>query len=224
MNNSNNLIKTPLGFFNVVVFLLSISLSGHAQRGGQPMQKSQLSELKRIGVMVGQGKPDSEVQEAWKKTITVYKDMNIDNAIKSILSEAKLEAQRNVDAAKKRVQNNSLLRQQVSNEINSAKLNLSEVGKTKEPKFMARKTFRQGLNGKDTLIISQTGQISTQDELSGYIHNLEQQLNSIGDDAQLANIDLQNALQKQQQLIQMLSNVSKMLNDTAMAVIRKIGG
>ena len=46
---------------------------------------------------------------------------------------------------------------------------------------------------------------------------------SVGDDAQLANVDLQNMLQKQQQLIQMLSNVSKLLHDTAMAVIRKIG-
>jgi hypothetical protein len=45
-----------------------------------------------------------------------------------------------------------------------------------------------------------------------------------GDDAQLANIDLQNNLQTQQQLIQMLSNVSKTLSDTAMSVSRKIGG
>ena len=51
----------------------------------------------------------------------------------------------------------------------------------------------------------------------------EEQLNSIGDDTQLANIDLQNTLQKQQQVLQTISNVSKMLHDTAMAVIRKIG-
>ena len=43
------------------------------------------------------------------------------------------------------------------------------------------------------------------------------------DDSQLANIDLQSALQKQQQTMQMMSNVSKMLHDTSMAVIRKIG-
>jgi hypothetical protein len=173
--------------------------------------------------MVGQGKPNSEVQEAWKKTINNYKDINIDNAINSILSEAKLEAQRNVDAAKKRVQFNSLLKQQVSNEINSAKLNLSEVDKTKEPKVMERKTFGLSPNAEGTIIVSQTGPISTRDEITGYIHNLEQQLNIIGDDAQLVNIDLQNALQKQQQLLQMLSNVSKMLSDTALAIIRKIG-
>ena len=55
------------------------------------------------------------------------------------------------------------------------------------------------------------------------IKNLEEELSSVGDDAQLANIDLQNSLQKQQQALQSMSNVSKMLHDTAMAIIRKIG-
>jgi len=44
-----------------------------------------------------------------------------------------------------------------------------------------------------------------------------------GDDAQLAHIDLQNALQKQQTLVQTMANVSKMMFDTAMSTIRKIG-
>ena len=52
----------------------------------------------------------------------------------------------------------------------------------------------------------------------------EEKLNTIGDDAQLANVDLQNILQKQQQTLQMLSNISKMLYDTAQSVIRKMGG
>jgi hypothetical protein len=50
-----------------------------------------------------------------------------------------------------------------------------------------------------------------------------ERLTALGDDAQLANVDLQNILQKQQQMLQMMSNISKMLYDTAMAVIRKIG-
>jgi chromosome segregation ATPase len=52
---------------------------------------------------------------------------------------------------------------------------------------------------------------------------MEVQLATVGEDAQLANIDLQNALQRQQQTLQTMSNVSKMLHDTAMAIIRKIG-
>jgi hypothetical protein len=41
---------------------------------------------------------------------------------------------------------------------------------------------------------------------------------------QLQKIDLQNTLQKQQQTLQMLSNISKTLFDSAQATIRKIGG
>jgi hypothetical protein len=54
--------------------------------------------------------------------------------------------------------------------------------------------------------------------------SLEDKLNKGSDDAQLANVDLQNILQKQQQTLQMMSNISKMLYDTAQAVIRKMGG
>jgi len=61
-------------------------------------------------------------------------------------------------------------------------------------------------------------------ELEIHIADLEQQLSTVGDDAQLANVDLQNVLQKQQQCLQMMSNISKMLHDTAAAVIRNMRG
>jgi len=51
------------------------------------------------------------------------------------------------------------------------------------------------------------------------IEVLEKKLQSVGDDSQLANIDLQNQLQKQQQTLQTMSNVSKALHDTAKAII-----
>ncbi len=63
----------------------------------------------------------------------------------------------------------------------------------------------------------------TGEQFENYIDRWEQKLQTVGDDAQLANIDLQNMLQKQQQTLQLMSNVSKMLHETAMAIIRKIG-
>ena len=54
----------------------------------------------------------------------------------------------------------------------------------------------------------------------GEIAKWEETLNTIGDDAQLANVDLQNILQKQQQTLQMMSNISKMLYDTAQSFAR----
>ena len=44
----------------------------------------------------------------------------------------------------------------------------------------------------------------------------------VGDDAQLADIDLQNMQQKQQQVLQAISNISKAMHESAMGVIRKM--
>jgi len=57
-----------------------------------------------------------------------------------------------------------------------------------------------------------------------YMNCLEQNLSSLEDYSQLTILNLQTAQQKQQQTIQMFSNVLKMMNDTAMAIIRNIRG
>ena len=54
------------------------------------------------------------------------------------------------------------------------------------------------------------------------INKWEQKLQSIGDEAQLANVELQSMLEKQQQNMQMMSDTAKMLHETAMQVIREI--
>jgi hypothetical protein len=61
------------------------------------------------------------------------------------------------------------------------------------------------------------------DETETRIRDLEEQVSTTADDAQLANIDLQKMLEKHQQTLQMFSQVSKMMSDTAMAVARNIG-
>jgi hypothetical protein len=66
--------------------------------------------------------------------------------------------------------------------------------------------------------------VKSLDSLDNEIARWEERLSASGDDAQLANVDLQNILQKQQQTLQMLSNISKALHDNIMAIIRKIGG
>ena len=80
-----------------------------------------------------------------------------------------------------------------------------------------------GTDYRSLMKILMTCQTSLLSALEKDTELLEQKLQTIGDDAQLANIDLQNMLQKQQQTLQLMSNVSKMLHDTAMAIVRKIG-
>ena len=69
----------------------------------------------------------------------------------------------------------------------------------------------------------QRGSMSEGD-LAAYVDRREQELGTLGDDAQLANLDLQNTLQKQQQTLSLMSSISKSMHDTAMSILRKIGG
>jgi len=64
----------------------------------------------------------------------------------------------------------------------------------------------------------------TSNRWDSYIERWEAELKRMSDDTQLANLDMQSSLQKQQQTMQMLSNMSKALHDAAMAVIRNMGG
>lgn len=58
--------------------------------------------------------------------------------------------------------------------------------------------------------------------LSTGVEVLEGELASVGEDSQLANMDLQNALQKQQQILQTLSSISKSHHDTLKSIINNM--
>jgi prefoldin subunit 5 len=64
--------------------------------------------------------------------------------------------------------------------------------------------------------------VSGIEEMAATIQYWEEQLSTAGDDAQLANVDLQNWIQKVQQSLTTVSNVSKSAHDTAMSVIRNM--
>lgn len=52
---------------------------------------------------------------------------------------------------------------------------------------------------------------------------LSEVANTVGEDAQVANVDLQNMLQQREQVLRQMSDTGKAMHDGAMAVIRKIG-
>jgi hypothetical protein len=88
-------------------------------------------------------------------------------------------------------------------------------------------TLARGANAaplRPSGVIAGAGTLATARDVASYRVRLETTLAGLDRDAQLANVDLQNALQKQQQTLQMMSTISKMLADTAQAVVRKIGG
>ena len=47
-------------------------------------------------------------------------------------------------------------------------------------------------------------------------------MGSIGEDAQLANLDLQNVMQRYEQILDITPNIAKAMNDAAMAAVRRM--
>jgi hypothetical protein len=62
------------------------------------------------------------------------------------------------------------------------------------------------------------------EKLDNAIKDTEGDIESAGGDAQLLQLRLQDAMQKKQELMQMMSNLSKMMHETIMAIIRNMGG
>lgn len=58
--------------------------------------------------------------------------------------------------------------------------------------------------------------------LKAYIRDIEKRMSTLGNESQLANLELQSMRQKRQRFLATMSNVSKMMHDTAMSVIRNM--
>ena len=144
------------------------------------------------------GNNTSSAIRAWSNLVVSFKNssipIDINDLIQYVLRQSYMESNRDLQFYAAKVKHMSEQKQAVRDYLQSLR------------------EMQDGISSRAVM-----------DDLKNTIEAAEEKLNSIGEDAQLANIDLQNTLQKQQQTIQMLSNISKALHDTAMAVIRKIG-
>jgi hypothetical protein len=179
------------------------------------------ADITILGSMIARGESKETILEKWKTMIAGTNDRNLDiNAlVQSVMRQSYLQQTEDLKKVKDRVQHFNETKQKIRDEQD--KVRTAKLTPGSAPLRRINITTRKGtlpmISGQDT------GIVKTEQERQDYLRYLEDKLDSIGDDAQLANVDLQNVLQKQQQAIQMMSNISKLLNDTAMSVIRKIG-
>lgn len=135
-------------------------------------------------------------------------NMDINALIQDVLRESYMQNTEDLKHFAEKVKHNNEQKKELRGylqEVRASRSNVSEIsGEPPSPSLPSGGSITQG-------------------QLENPMAQLGEQLQSLGDDAQLANIDLQNVLQKQQQTLQTMSNVSKLLHDTAKAVIRKMG-
>ena len=159
-------------------------------------------------------------------------DIDINELIRYILSESYKNATNDL----RYFQNKVKYYNSIKSDIRSHVSELREIVSAYQQEVLAANEAGQVVADKSVKVITciptqfsnsfrikTTWQKYSKDELEAYLEELEQALAGIEDDSQLANIDLQNMLQNQQQIMQTMSNISKALHDAALAVIRKIG-
>jgi len=175
------------------------------------LKSKQRKNARQVALMIARGENSAIIEKKWKQFIgkqdQSFSEVDVMSLVQWVLREAYLENLADLQSyadkvkffneQKKRARAYiTELRTVTGKALDSIKASDPELGKPVD---------------------------SLKEQLESSIDALEKQLGTIGEDAQLANLDLQNALQKQQQTLQMMSSVMKMLHDTAMAIIRKIG-
>jgi len=177
-------------------------------------------EASAIADLLRESRPFAEVQPRWEALVrqTAWAEVTDPSALVTwVLREAYLEQTADLRHYAQKVRYLNMTKKLISDELVRARSALAtersgRIAYVPDPRL--RPPSPPGMARPETL--------TTAAEVRGAIAQWEETLNTIGDDAQLANIDLQNILQKQQQMLQMLSNISKQLHDTAMSVIRNM--
>jgi len=143
------------------------------------------------------GKNTPAAQRQWSRLIDSFKNgstpIDINDLIQYVLRQSYMETNRDLQFYAAKIRYMNEQKQAIRNYLQSLR------------------EMQDGVSSRAVL-----------EDIRNAIDAAEEKLRSIGDDAQLATIDLQGALEKKQQVIQILSNVSKSLHDTATAVIRNI--
>jgi len=209
------------------IFLL---LSGNvclAQRSAVTLvtvvdQQLNVLELKNIGIMIAKGEPQEKYLAVWKQLVSKSRNMDIHGAINLIIDEARQETNRNVNQHRSKVQKYDAIKINISQEISINRLILSRSAGQIQP--IQEKIYVIERGNPDKFIVQKGNVINKRSELENYISYLQGKLDSVGDDSQIANVEMQSCLQDQSQQVEMISTIMKACYDSAMDVIRHMGG
>jgi hypothetical protein len=184
------------------------------------VQQLNLLELKNMGMMIAKGEPQEKYLAVWKQLVGRSKNMDVGKAVNIVIDEAKQENNRNVDLYRSKVQKYDVIKKNISQEISVNRLILNRsadrIQSIQENIYIIERRI------PDKFIVRKGNIINMRSELENYINYLQRILNEVGDDAQSANIDLQNIYQNQSMFVSMLSSIYKALEDSAMAIIKNM--
>jgi len=178
------------------------------------------ADIKMLGFMIARGESNEIILGKWKAMLVGANDQNLDiiELVQSVMKESYLQQTEDLKQYQEKVQYFNETKKKIRDEQD--KVRKATITPGSAP--LRKMNITVG-KGTPTIIFPQNaGMVETEQERQDYVRYLEDKLNAVGDDAQLANKDLQNAMQLGTQFIQQLSNISKLLNDSAMDVIKNM--
>jgi len=187
------------------------------------LSKATRSKLNKIAQRIKRGKLPA-AKRSWAKVVRSLhkKNIDIDTVTTWVVRESHSARLKDLSKSAEKVRFHSEQKKKVREHVRSLRnktRNWPRGKHTVTVKSLNLSPYRPGLKAP-ALTIGRPVTFTKKSDLEDWL----EELSTVGDDAQLANVELQKMLQKQQQTMQMMSNISKMLHDTAMAIIRKIGG
>lgn len=208
----------------VILAIVGIVPAAAQAKAAKPLSATELKAVKEVGVLMGRDESAEKVDAAWRAALDKSKDLNVDTAVKSAAQEARAEAERNVQAARKKAKALQMLKGEVKDELAKTRRMPAESRKRKGPKMIInRKTFELAQMEPPRVTVKPGEVLTTQAQVADYVKELQDRSKTVGDDIALARTEHQNALQKQQKVIGQLSATSKRMHDTARSVMRRLG-
>lgn len=210
-------IRASLACVITLTSLLAVA-PARSDAAASPIPKQKLQE---IAAMIVAGEPLDRITRAWTAVALQHRDADFSRAINDIGRQAKAAVDKIVKDARTRVAGMERTRKQLQAELARARTVAAQLREGRQGLKVQQKRIETTAG---RVVLKATGiQLTTPEDVAKYLDEFEAVLSSVGEDAQLANIDLQNALQRQQQNLQLVSEVSRKLHDVAMSIIRKIG-
>ena len=207
------LTKLLAVFFCASIFFMGISTTSIAKK----TKVDEIKQIKDIGIMVGQGKPVSEIEDAWKSYLKSQpENIPTDVALQQVLEEAMSEADRVLQRSIKKVTASDNLKKNIDDELNQKRALYARSYEESMSKSVSRSGSRSGRDSRgDGHVAESKGLGTTLGELNQYVGAVSSVLNTLATDPNLANTGVQNTLQEHQNTLQLISSVANVLYQVA---------
>lgn len=179
-------------------------------------------DMKRISMMIVQGRPDTEILNAWRSLVTNNPKIDVDKSINTIMSTARQEAGNTLEAARKKTLFFKALNEQIGSEINSVRPALSRGEADYRP--VPKKSFSLNPDATGRVVVRPAGTIPDPKNLSEYINLLEQQKSAVLKNIQTSESEEKDKSEIYEKSIKTLAAIQKQLYNDAMKILGNLKG